>query len=48
MDAHLIGIDLAQFLSLQNASATKQRPAKPEKPSAQSNMNIKQSGAKPH
>jgi hypothetical protein len=48
MDAHLIGIDLAQFLSLQNASATKQRPAKPEKRSAQSDMNIKESGAKPH
>ena len=48
MDAHLIGIDLAQFLPVQNASETKKPPAKQPKPSAQSNMSIKDSGAKPH
>ena len=48
MDTHLIGIDLAQLLPVQNASGTKQPPAKPAKPTARSNMNIKQSHTKPH
>jgi hypothetical protein len=48
MDAHLIGIDLAHFLSVQNASATKRPPVKPAKPTAQSNMSIKESDTKPH
>jgi len=48
MDTHLIGIDLAQFLPVQNASETKKPPAKPSKPSAQSDRSIKDSGTKPH
>ena len=48
MDAHLIGIDLAQFLPMQNVSATKQRPAKLAKPPAQSEMNVKEPNTKPH
>lgn len=48
MDAHLIGIDLAQFLPMRNASATKQQPAKPAKRSAQSEMNVKAPITKPH
>jgi hypothetical protein len=48
MDAHLIGIDLAQFLPMHNASAIKQKPAKPAKPSAQPEMNFKEASTKPH
>jgi hypothetical protein len=48
MDAHLIGIDLAQFLPAQNSSTTKEPPAKPGKSSAQSDMNNKKSHTKPH
>lgn len=42
MDAHLIGINLAQFLAMHNGSAMKQRPADRPKPSAQSAMSIKE------
>lgn len=43
MDAHLIGIDLAQFLPMHNGSAMKQRPADPPKPSAQLATSTKES-----
>jgi hypothetical protein len=48
VDAHLIGIDLAQFLPVHNASATKERPTRPAKPPAQSDINTKEPDAKPH
>jgi hypothetical protein len=48
MDAHLIGIDLSQFLPVQNACATKQPPARPAQPSVRSDMIAKEAGTKAH
>ena len=48
MDAHLIGIDLAQFLPTHNGSAMKQRPTDPPKPSAQLATSTKEASTKPH